>query len=370
LKTDHLGEGHELEELAVLSGKPPHPIEEYDLAIESGTVTLEQIQHANFQRLHGEIPDAYATYSYYYPRLLKRFHDQNGGLLHFYFARNTGCAAVLTQKKELQVKLSNEFFDDIEFIGILSKLTLLHLQARQFLNEDDFRICMDPVFNVIVYCLQSIDGMSYQSDSESDTSKLTVRTNSQQKFVKNLLRDEYSRAESDFVKVVQRNALVRYFYGMVVGVAALLIVGFITSSFIEKDIFGLPPVTMATVIAAGGIGAFISVLTRISSGRFTLNRGTLALQQAKKKAMMLWVLGAFRPKVGAVLAAAIIAFLVTGLLPVRAAADVNSQTYYAAIAFVAGFSERWAQDMILSTRATIFEERPRFLESAPTEMSD
>ena len=46
----------------------------------------------------------------------------------------------------------------------------------------------------------------------------------------------------------------------------------------------------------------------MSSGRFALSRGTVALQQAKRKAMMLFVLGAFRPIMGAVFAAAFVTF--------------------------------------------------------------
>jgi hypothetical protein len=152
-------------------GPPPGPVrevpgsgetaglnrrEEFQLAIETGTVTLDQVVEANFGRFH----DGEAFYGELYPRLLQSFEHQHGGISRSYFARHTESAVVLTKEKELFVKVSTSAFDDAEFIGILSKLTLLHLQAREFLSDDDFRISMDPVFNVITYCLQVIDRMT------------------------------------------------------------------------------------------------------------------------------------------------------------------------------------------------------------------
>jgi hypothetical protein len=333
--------------------------EEFQLAIETGTVTLDQVVEANFGRFHGG-PSFYAEL---YPRLLQSFEQQHGGISRSYFARHTESAVVMTREKELFVKVSTSSFDDAEFIGILSKLTLLHLQAREFLNDDDFRISMDPVFSVITYCLQVIDRMTYHAESPSplqsrNADQLRREVARQQQIVEELLRDEYARAEDDFYKVVQRNALVRYFYGMLAGVAALGAVAWWMGFVYHGSVFGLPNSTMATVLVAGAIGAFISVLTRMSSGRFSLSRGTVALQQAKRKAMMLFVLGAFRPIMGAVFAAAFVTFQDSGLIPIQPKDGVTPTTYYTGLAFIAGFSERWAQDMVVSTRTTLLEPRP------------
>jgi hypothetical protein len=333
--------------------------EEFKLAIETGTVTLDQVVEANFGRFH----DGDTFYGELYPRLLQSFDHQHGGISRSYFARHTESAVVLTKEKELFVKVSTSSFDDAEFIGILSKLTLLHLQAREFLSDDDFRISMDPVFNVITYCLQVIDRITYHAESPSpliarNADQLRRELARQQQVVEELLRDEYARAEDDFYKVVQRNALVRYFYGMLAGVAALGATAWWMGFVYHGSVFGLPNSTMATVLVAGAIGAFISVLTRMSSGRFALSRGTVALQQAKRKAMMLFVLGAFRPIMGAVFAAAFVTFQDSGLIPIQPKDGVTPTTYYTGLAFIAGFSERWAQDMVVSTRTTLLEPRP------------
>jgi hypothetical protein len=335
-------------------------IDEYEMALDANAVTFDQLVVANYKMLN-EDGEARSVYAYYFPRLLHSFNQQHGGSSQAFFSKSTESAVILTQDKQLNVRFAMGFLDDSEFVAILSKLTLLHLQAREFLSEDDFRICMEPVFGVIAYCLQTVDRISYHAGTvgtdpdhkqarEREIAKLRL-------IVKELLKSECSRAEVDFYKVIQRNALVRYFYGMLAGLGLVLLCsyGLHRSS---TSVFGLHHDIMATVLATGSIGAFISVLTRISSGRFSLSRETVSLQQAKRRVMMLWVLGAFRPVIGAVFAAAFVVFQHSGLIPIQITDGVSESTYYAGLAFLAGFSERWAQDMVVSTRTTLLEPRP------------
>jgi hypothetical protein len=338
--------------------EPPEPIDDYELSIAAKTVTLDQVVEANYKQYKSDDPQSEAM-KWYFPRLRKSFSEQHSGIDRSYFARHTESAAILTKEKELYVQISTDIVDDAELIGTLSKLSLLHLQAKQFLSDDDFRTCMDPVFSVITYCLQVVDSAEYRSRSKSaDSERQRSNLIKQLEFVKKLLRGEYLRAEEAFYKVIQRNALVRYFYGMLVGMVIISFTSFWMSFIYNDTVFGLEHETMGTVVIAGAIGAFISVITRISSGRFSLSRGTLALQQATRRALMLWVLGAFRPLIGAVFASAFIIFQTSGLLPIQPARGVSNVTYYAGLAFLTGFSERWAQDMVVSTRTTLLEPRP------------
>jgi hypothetical protein len=338
--------------------EPPEQIDDYELSIAAKTVTLDQVVEANYRQYKSDDPQSEAM-KWYFPRLRKSFSEQHCGINRSYFARHTESAAILTKEKELYVQISTDIVDDAELIGTLSKLSLLHLQAKQFLSDDDFRTCMDPVFSVITYCLQVVDSAQHRSRSKSaDSERQRSNLIRQLVFVKNMLRAEYLRAEEAFYKVIQRNALVRYFYGMLAGMVIISATSFWMSFIYTDTVFGLNNETMGTVVIAGAIGAFISVITRISSGRFSLSRGTLALQQATRRAMMLWVLGAFRPLIGAIFASAFVIFQTSRLLPIQPARGVSDVTYYAGLAFLTGFSERWAQDMVVSTRTTLLEPRP------------
>lgn len=97
------------------------------------------------------------------------------------------------------------------------------------------------------------------------------------------------------------------------------------------------------VVASGAAGAFVSVASR-------LTRGT-PLVAYKERAIRLAVFGAIRPIVGAVLGAAVCAVLVAGLMPtVRILPPTGKEVLtYSALAFIAGFSERFAQDVLLKT---------------------
>jgi hypothetical protein len=338
--------------------QPPQRIADFDLSIASHTVTLEQVVEANYRQYQIDDPQSDAM-KWYFPHLRKSFSEQNSGINRSYFGRHSEAAAILTKEKELHVKISTDIVDDPELVGTLSKLSLLHLQAKQFLSDDDFRTCMDPVFSVITYCLQVADSVEHRSKSvETEDTEERSRLIKQLDFVRQMLLSEYARAEEAFYKVLQRNALVRYFYGMLVGMVIISSLSFWMTFLYHGEVFGLDHRTMGTAVVAGAIGAFISVITRISSGRFSLSRGTVALQQATRKAMMLWVLGALRPLIGAVFASAFVIFQSSRLLPIQPAGDVSEVTYYAGLAFVAGFSERWAQDMVVSTRTTLLEARP------------
>ena len=87
----------------------------------------------------------------------------------------------------------------------------------------------------------------------------------------------------------------------------------------------------------------MSVVQRINSGRFDLEYDV--------GAPYAFFLGGLRPLIGGALATAISFAFLGGLLhlPVaQAETDVSRRLALVVVAFVAGFSERWAQDTLTS----------------------
>ncbi|MGH3622536.1 MAG: hypothetical protein ACRDQ5_12205 [Sciscionella sp.] len=144
-----------------------------------------------------------------------------------------------------------------------------------------------------------------------------------------------------------RQALGRYLLGFPAGivVAALAVVGVAGMRFSVGHSAGNG--ALAVCLGAGAIGAVISVMARITGGQ--------QLDIASDQSKLITVLaGAFRPLVGAVFGAVLYALILGGLLPLAVpgngeppAADIGF--FFAAIAFLAGFSERWAQDTIVQS---------------------
>ena len=96
----------------------------------------------------------------------------------------------------------------------------------------------------------------------------------------------------------------------------------------------------ATVSVLGGAaGAVVSVMNRMTSGSLKVRpeAGTKTIR----------ALGFMRPAIGAVFGAVIYLFLDGGIVQVLSPPDGGENlAFYAALGFISGFSERFAQDVI------------------------
>jgi hypothetical protein len=90
---------------------------------------------------------------------------------------------------------------------------------------------------------------------------------------------------------------------------------------------------------AGGVGAIVSVMNRMTSGSLIL--------VAESGKAIIRLLGAIRPLLGGVLGLALYVLLSAGLVSFAATPEDGKEVLLAAgLGFLAGFSERFAQDMI------------------------
>lgn len=91
-------------------------------------------------------------------------------------------------------------------------------------------------------------------------------------------------------------------------------------------------------LPAGGVGAMVSVLQRMSSGKLVLD--------VDAGRDLIEAFGAVRPFIGGIFGIALMAVLLGGLVPAIEVPDDGELAFFAAIGFLAGFNERWAQDML------------------------
>jgi hypothetical protein len=85
------------------------------------------------------------------------------------------------------------------------------------------------------------------------------------------------------------------------------------------------------------------VLWRMTSGTFSINLPTLGVRSGGSR---LHLMGAVRPAIGAVFALAVFVIVKSPLIPLE---DTSKTDTYllVALGFLAGFSERFAQDMFV-----------------------
>jgi hypothetical protein len=163
-------------------------------------------------------------------------------------------------------------------------------------------------------------------------------------------RRELSKIEDYYQQAGEKRARLHYVEGMIVfGLLALTLAA--VASGVILEVFGLLDLERAGVrrfyacMGAGGIGAVVSVLMRMSGrrGGFTIDHelGSFGVRQ----------LGAFRPLIGAV-SGVIVAFLVqTPLVPIEK--EFQTIEFYVVVAFLAGFSERWTKVVLAGATRTI-----------------
>ena len=168
-------------------------------------------------------------------------------------------------------------------------------------------------------------------------------------FHKRMLR-ELNRIEDYYQAAGDKRARLHYVTGMI-GAGMLLAAAAAVASAFALSIFGLFDVNEAGVrrfyacLAAGAVGAVISVLMRMSGrgGGFAIDHELGAVGVRR--------LGAFRPLIGAV-SGVVLSFLVqTSLVPIKP--STLSIEFYVVVAFLAGFSERWTRVVLDGAMRTV-----------------
>jgi hypothetical protein len=158
------------------------------------------------------------------------------------------------------------------------------------------------------------------------------------------IRDYYRRAGV-------RIGLTVYTQGMIIGLLlmalllALVVLPLVRWSSVEWDSH-LHEIVIS--VAAGAIGAFVSVLQRITSDK---SKFTVHYDLGKRT---LYMLGSYRPVLGAVFGVFTYFVLASGILQTKPPNDTSKALYYyGSLAFIAGFNERFTQVLSKSVEGLV-----------------
>ena len=314
-----------------------------------------------------------SAYEEIFHELLETFSEQRGGLITAYFCENIRVAAALTdiwsaadrpdgpvlsidERKQERAERAQRnglqrFFDRFRALfresasntaihieptfgdpdsprakQILFRCLKVHYQALEYLKPKPRKICMRMTFNVITMLLGTLDNRIGRGDPASafDQSHADQRT----------LEQELESTEAYYRTAVRRQARIHYMLGMLIGLPLAGLVAYVLYSFDDL------PVNMSIAFAAGAAGALVSVMERLTSGKLEMNH------EAGRTINV--TLGLMRPFIGALFAVALYFFISGDLVSVFQLPDGEEAQHYffAGIGFLAGFSERFAQDMV------------------------
>jgi hypothetical protein len=266
-----------------------------------------------------------------YHEALTSFEEHHGEIVSAYWCTHVESAVALTVKKRAfpwsspaaafhrESDWATQNSPDIACE--LHRCDELAVRARTVLTGVRRLICMQLVMASAAHLLSLVDARASHSDAAKNADALERE------------REALAKTEDYYREAANGQAQIVYFAGMATVAVALAV-----AAGIWLAIHWAAPVA---ALAAGALGGVVSVIQRINAGKFTLDYDV-----GRPYALFL---GGLRPLIGGAFALAISFAFMGGLLHLPIAAEetsTNRRLALLVVAFLAGFSERWAQDTL------------------------
>ena len=296
------------------------------------SATFSELVHAHFgwQRAFRKNTLEASTVAAY-DAVVVDFERRHGEIVSAYWCSHVESAVALTQKKRVLpwARPVSTFHRESDWAtqnspdiaGELHRCDELAVRARTVLTGVRQLICMQLVMASAAHLLSLVDARAAHADEEKSAAAREQEHNA------------LTRAEAYYRDAANGQAQVVYFAGMS-GVTAAL--GICAAVWLA-----ITWVAPLAALMAGALGAVVSVIQRINSGKFRLDYDV-----GRPYAMFL---GGLRPLIGGAFALVISFAFSGGLLHLPIAAGESSSNRRLAllvVSFLAGFSERWAQDTL------------------------
>jgi len=267
-----------------------------------------------------------------YDAVLTAFEAQHGQIIRVYWCSEIESAVALTERKRLGGLRSPVFGfhresdwatqTAPEVAAELHRCDELAVRANAVLTGVRQRICLELVVSCAAHLLSLVDTRAGAADEAKTAAAVDLE------------RVQIKKVKDYYCEAANGQAQLIYFLGMVsvalaISVASLLVLT-----------IGHWSAGVAALIA-GSIGAVVSVIQRINAGQFDLEYDV--------GGPYIFFLGGLRPLIGGAFAVALSFAFDGGLLHAPVAAGESSDHRRLAllvISFLAGFSERFAQDTL------------------------
>lgn len=271
-------------------------------------------------------------------RKLEQFEREEGKLAAAYWSTRTASAVAMTIGKpraarnpiaetEMEIRMhrvTDWLTKDQSLIAdVLHDCDLLAIRAGEILRGTSERIAMRWIFSVQEHVL------GYIEREDAPTAEKEREFAAGQ-------RRELARIEEYYFRAAAKAGRIVYVSGMLAGAvtiaAAATTAALLLSHYSSHWDRGVEVLLLS--IAAGAVGALVSVLSRMSGGS---DKFSVDFEVGRP---LLRRLGLYKPLVGAVFGVALYFMLASGLLMTKP--PIGEAIYfYGAIAFLAGFSERF-----------------------------
>jgi hypothetical protein len=270
-----------------------------------------------------------------YRRYRSWFEEEHGKIVDSYWCVNDASGVALTVKRRplmfpdvVRLHWATDWTtkDKPKLMNILYRAEGIAVRVHEVLRDTSQRLAMQSLFTVFSHVL----GFSETERAHNDRAIAELDRET---------RAELKGIESYYQRAAVRSGQIVYVGGMLLGALPLLLL--VVLAFVLKlaDSNDAAVRTGLFCFAAGGLGALISVMSRMTSNRIRVDwefgKDTLR------------TLGALRPFVGGVFGLMTFFALKSGVVALDIVNSSKSAYFYILFAFAAGFSERLAQDMLI-----------------------
>ena len=298
-----------------------------------------------------------------YHHTLERFEAFEGEITHIYWTSRCASAVALTVKRRGRFaqwvldddavirlhRVTDWLEPEYRIAELLHHCDTLAIKVSQVLRGTSERIAMQWIYAVqshlVAYLERSDHARSENGAHTSPTKKKELNA---------VLRSqarELIQIEKYYSQAAEKASRIVYFWGMMVGAVLSGLIGLGIAAILQNGGWFDEPHTLSTqtfiiCYAAGGLGAIVSVLMRMSSNRFGVDYevGRATVRR----------LGSFRPFIGAVFGMALYFLFQSELLHTSVPDDPGTSFFFFGIlAFLAGFNERFTNVLLGKAEKTL-----------------
>jgi hypothetical protein len=323
----------------------PKITQEYLDSVLKGGVNLAHISQIRLLLDSGDQGEQQKIAAEYYPALLEQFIKANGQLIRLVTGEKVRWGLCLLQDGVTLMSYPLELMAKapIKWGQQVDRSRALLVESEELLKGQRRYLIINSTFSLLTSLFTSIDGVFRQLPDPSAVGRLEdVATYVEKQ------NEETARSIGELaLQRDRREAQQIYLFGMIPGLVlvAAIVFGLIKARFPSINLY-----YWRIAIAAGALGALLSVMAR--TARAEISKTARIDDQAGKA--LIFCAGAFRPIVGALLGLSLYVFIESGLLPLKIPGGSQAFYFLAAISFLAGFSERLAQDTLVQTSRSIF----------------
>lgn len=274
-----------------------------------------------------------------YDAVLTAFQAAHGHVVRAYWCSEIESGVALTERKRgLRVPVYG-FHRESDWAtknapdvaAELHRCDELAVRAKAVLTGVRQRICLELVVSCAAHLLSLVDTRA-GSENEEDVAAALHRE-----------RQAIDKVHAYYCEAANGQAQLVYFGGIATATLAI--------AAVCAPWLALSWAAPVAALIAGAVGAVVSVIQRINGGTFELEYDV--------GSPYAFFLGALRPLIGGAFGMAITFAVNGGLLhlPVAHGANTDDRLALLVVAFLAGFSERWAQDTLTSVLPGVREPK-------------